>query len=479
MEGDALYFIPLGGSGEIGMNLNVYATGGKLMVVDCGITFERRPGGQTDILMPDPTWLYRRADKIAGMVLTHAHEDHIGAVAAMWPKLRCPIYTTPFTATVLEAKLSQARMLSAVTIHRVRPGGAATVGPFGIRFLGITHSTAESQSIVIDTDHGRILHTGDWKLDPGPMVGPPTDAAAFRALGDAGGVLAVVSDSTNAHKPGRSRSEQVVRSSLLDVCSGEKGRLLSACFASNIARVQTLCTVAEAHGRHPILMGRSLHRMVTAARASGYLSPHTSFVPAEHAGYLPRERVMLICTGTQGEPRAAMSRLAMDRYRHMMLDPGDKAVFSSKIIPGNEKPIAWLHGRLSEMGVDVVSEEKVPEIHCSGHPCREELAELYDWVKPRHVIPVHGTPFHMDAHADLARQVGLNDVQVRNGDVLQLAPGDPKVIDRVRAGRVPRPDVESDEHFRQLQGDKRPRTKRPPKKKKRPSGGFRSRERRR
>ena len=230
-----------------------------------------------------------------------------------------------------------------------------------------------------------------------------------------------------------------------------EGRIVASCFASNVARIDTLLTVAEACGRHPVLMGRSLHRMVTAARATGYLSDGYAFVPAEHAGYLPRERLMLICTGTQGEPRAAMARLATDRLRQVMLDPGDVALFSSKIIPGNEQPIAWLHGRLTEMGVDVISEQQDPHIHVSGHPCQDELADLYDWVKPQYVVPVHGTDRHLHAHATLACQLGLGDVQVRNGDVLQLAPGAPRVIDRVRTGRIPRPDVERNEHFRTQQ----------------------------
>lgn len=448
MDGEALYFIPLGGSGEIGMNLNVYAWRGRLLVIDCGITFERKPGGDTDILMPDPTWLARRLDQIDGLVLTHAHEDHIGAVAAMWSRLRCPVYATPFCAAILREKLAQARMLMGVPLHEIPPGGRFSVGPFQLRFIGITHSTAESQSVVIETDHGRVLHTGDWKLDPTPLVGPPSDAEAFRQLGRSGGVLAVVSDSTNATRPGRSGSEGDVRRHLLEICGGIQGRLVASCFASNIARIQTLCAVAEACGRHPVIMGRSLHRMTTAARATGYLQGGDAFVPVKDAGYLPRERVMFICTGTQGEPRAAMARLATDRLRHMMLDPGDTALFSSKIIPGNEKPIAWLHGRLKEQGVEVISEARDPGIHVSGHPCRDELAELYDWVKPRHVVPVHGTPRHLEAHADLARQISVGDVQVRNGDVLQLAPGDPKIVERVRAGRVPRPDVENtDDHL--------------------------------
>jgi ribonuclease J len=455
MESSALYFIPLGGSGEIGMNLNVYAWQGKLLVIDCGITFERRPGGATEIHMPDPTWLARRSDQIAGLVLTHAHEDHIGAVTAMWPQLRCPVYATPFTATILRAKLAAARLVMGVPLREVRPGGATSVGPFGIRFIGITHSTAECQSVVIETDHGRVLHTGDWKLDPAPMVGPKTDAAAFRALGSSGGVLAAVSDSTNATRPGRSGSEGDVRKHLMERCGGVKGRLVVSCFASNIARIATLLEVAAAHDRHPVLMGRSLHRMVGAARASGYLDSSYSFVPVEHSGFLPRDRVMLICTGTQGEPRAAMGRLSTDSFRHMMLDPGDTAVFSSKIIPGNEQPIALLHRRLSEQGVAVVSEAEEPEVHVSGHPCRDELADFYDWVKPRCVVPVHGTPRHLEAHAELARQLGIDDVQVRNGDVLQLAPGEPRVIDRVRAGRIPRPDVEKDEHFRRSRGNRR------------------------
>ena len=447
MNDQALCFVPLGGAGEIGMNLNVYAWRGRLMVVDCGITFSRRPGGETDISMPDPTWLVHNRDRVDGMVLTHVHEDHIGAVTAIWPLLRCPVYATPFAAAVLRAKLQQAGLTMAVPLREIQPGQHFHVGPFGIRMIGITHSTVESQSLVIETDLGRVLHTGDWKLDPRPLVGPPTDVAALQALGRSGGVLAVISDSTNATKPGRSGSESDVRAHLMRRCAGVEQRVVAACFASNIARIQTLFAVAEACERSPVLMGRSLHRMVGAAQACGHLPVDLPLVPAEHAGYLPRERVMFICTGTQGEPRAAMARLATDRFRHMMLDPGDVALFSSKIIPGNEQPIAWLHGCLSDLGVEVISEEKEPQVHVSGHPCQDELAEMYEWVQPQHVVPVHGTDRHLDAHASLACTLGFGDVQVRNGDMLQLAPGPPRVIERVRVGRVPRPDVESGRPF--------------------------------
>ncbi|MEL6344953.1 MAG: ribonuclease J [Myxococcota bacterium] len=428
------------------MNLNMYAWKGALMMVDCGITFERAPGGETTILMPDPTWAVRRREKLAGLVLTHAHEDHIGAVAALWPRLRCPVIATPFTAAVLNAKFSKAGIQSAVPMKIVPAGGRTTVGPFKLRFINITHSTAESQCVVIETDHGRILHTGDWKLDPAPLVGPKTDTAALKALGQ-DGVIAAVSDSTNATKSGRSGSERDVREHLQSLVANRPGRVIVACFASNIARIQTMCEVARATDRHPVLLGRSLHRMTRAARATGYLSDGYGFVPIEHAGYLPREKILLICTGTQGEPLAAMSRLATDSHRHVMLDPGDVAVFSSKIIPGNELPIAWLHKRLGELGVDVISEKQDERIHVSGHPCQDELRDMYTWTNPRLVVPVHGTPRHMAAHAALSREMGIPALEVTNGAVVRLAPGEPAIIDQVQAGRVRRPDVEKNEHL--------------------------------
>ena len=472
MKNDALYFIPLGGSDEIGMNLNVYAWQGALMVVDCGITFSRAPGGETEIWMPDAGWLVRRQERLAGLVLTHAHEDHLGAVSALWPQLRCPIYATPFTAAVLREKLAAAGIEHLVPVHEVRPGRRTEVGPFGVRFIGITHSTLECQSLVIETRYGPILHTGDWKLDPEPLVGPVTDQTALRALGRGDGVLAAISDSTNATREGRSGSEADVRRHLLERVPSWSGRVMAACFASNIARVQTLLEVARATGRHPVLLGRSLHRMVQAARATGYLSDADSFVPLEHAGYLPRDRVLFICTGTQGEPNAAMSRIATDQHRDVLLDPGDVALFSSKIIPGNELPIAWLHSCLRDLGVTVVSEAEEPEVHVSGHPCRAELAELYDWVRPRLVVPVHGTPRHLTAHADLAGRLDIPAQEVRNGTVLKLAPGEPHIVDGVQTGRVRRPDVEKGEHLHGLTTsapDRRaPSHRRPPKRRRHP-----------
>ncbi|MDG1484163.1 MAG: ribonuclease J [Myxococcota bacterium] len=442
----SLSFIPLGGSGAFGMNCNLYATEDRILMVDCGVSFLRVVGGDNQITMPDPAWIARRREKLVGLVLTHGHEDHIGAVAAMWPQLRCPIFATPFTAHLLRGRLASAGLASVVQLIEVPAGGRAKVGPFRLRFIGMTHSIAEAQSVVIETKHGKVLHTGDWKLDPDPRIGPVTDEAALRSLAKSG-LLAAVSDSTNATRPGWSTSEAAVEARLTERIAAAEGMVVTACFASNVARIQSLCRAADAAGRSVVVLGRSLHRMINAARATGYLDDLPSLVPLRHAGYLPREATLLLCTGTQGEPMAALARLAMGRFRDIRLTPGDTALFSSKIIPGNELPIEWLHRALTEQGVTVIHEQDDPGIHASGHPCQDELATLYGWTKPSMVIPVHGTHRHLEAHCALARQLGIPSVKIENGVILRLAPGAATIVGRVQVGEVLRPDVEKDEHF--------------------------------
>ncbi len=442
----ALSLIPLGGSGAFGMNCNLYCHADRILMVDCGVSFLRLPGGESQVTMPDPAWIARRREKLVGLVLTHGHEDHIGAVAAMWPQLRCPILATPFTAWLLREKLHRAGLASVVQLIEVAAGGRASVGPFRLRFIGVTHSIAEAQSLVIETPLGRVLHTGDFKLDPDPRVGPTTDEDAFRSLAR-GGIIAAVSDSTNATRPGWSTSEAAVEARLAARIAAAQGMVVAACFASNVARIQSLCRAAQAAGRSVVVLGRSLHRMIDAARATGYLDDLPGLVPTRHAGYLPREATLLLCTGTQGEPMAALARLATGRFRDIALTPGDTAIFSSKIIPGNELPIEWLHRCLAEQGVTVIHEQDDPDIHASGHPCQDELATLYGWTKPALVVPVHCTHRHLAAHAALARQLGIPAVEVENGVVLRLAPGPAEITGRVQVGEVLRPDVDRDEHF--------------------------------
>lgn len=429
-----LLFVPLGGSGEIGMNLNLYGTAGQWLMVDCGITFcnERGP---TDVIMPDPAFIAERRDALLGLVVTHAHEDHLGAVAYLWEKLRCPVYATPFPAALLRNKLRDAELDGMVPLHEIPPSGRLNLGPFTLHFINVTHSTVESSAIVIETALGAVLHTGDFKLDPGPLVGPLTDAEALMAWGRRG-LLAAVSDSTNATKEGSSGSEATLARAMLPLLARFPGRIATACFASNIARVQTLVHAARELDRHPVIVGRSLHRMIAAARQTDYLPRFEAEVAAREIGYLPPSKVMLICTGTQGEPGAALSRISLGDHPDVTLEQGDTAVFSSKIIPGNEEPIGRLHGRLRRRGVEVVSELDA-FVHVSGHPARDDLRRLYDWTRPRIVVPVHGEDRHMRAHADLALECGVAETVVPfNGAVVRLAPGPAKVVGKVTAGRL-------------------------------------------
>ncbi|MFQ5784020.1 MAG: ribonuclease J [Alphaproteobacteria bacterium] len=435
---DELLFLPLGGAGEIGMNLNLYGCGGKWLMVDLGITFadETMPG--VDVVMPDPRHIVERRDDLLGLVITHAHEDHLGAVPYLWPQLRCPVYATPFAAAVLRRKLArdgEVAGIEDIEITEIPLGGRLGIGPFDIEFITLTHSIPEPNALAIRTPAGTILHTGDWKLDPKPLVGDVTDEAALRAFGDAG-VLAMVCDSTNIFRTGESGSEDAVRESLMTLVGAYSGRVAVACFASNVARVETAAVVAAAHGRHPVLVGRSLHRITEAARETGYLDESVVFLNDRDARALPPDKVLYICTGCQGEPRAALSRIAAGDHPQVSLGEGDVSIFSSKIIPGNELAINRLHNRLISLGVEVITEDD-HFVHVSGHPCRDELARMYGWVRPEIAVPVHGEARHLVEHARFARSLQISQTPVvENGDVLRLAPGRAKIIDRVPFGRL-------------------------------------------
>lgn len=436
MSPSPLHLIPLGGSGEIGMNLNLYGTAGRWLMVDCGISFERTPGGSTRVVMPDLRAFRHDAHNLVGIVITHIHEDHIGAVVDLWPQLRAPVHCTPFAAAMLRLKLRDAGYADdAVPIHVHPVGSRWQLGPFDLQTLGITHSTAESTSVLIRTDAATVLHTGDFKLDPGPMLGPATDLDAFSALAP---VDICVSDSTNALLPGRSASEATAAKRLRERVAGCRHRVVVATFASNLARLQSIAAAATATGRHLVVLGRSLHRMIRAARDAGYFQDFPPILPPDDVGFLPRDKVMIIATGTQAEPGAALTRIASDQHRDIRLEPGDTVLFSSKIIPGNEDDVALLHARLRDLGCRVVSEREDATIHASGHPCQDELSELYDAVQPRCVVPVHGTPQHLRGHAAFARSRGLHAVEVRNGDVLHLGPGEVRRTGEVSTGRVRR-----------------------------------------
>ena len=433
---ESLYFLPLGGSGEIGMNLNLFGHQGKWLMIDLGVTFADDSQPAIDVLMPDPDFIVKRRDKLVGIVLTHAHEDHLGAVPYLWLKLRCPVYATPFAAAVLRRKLKEdGPGEDVVPIIEVPLSARFKLGPFDLELITLTHSIPEPNAVAIRTEAGTVLHTGDWKLDAAPLVGEVTDEAALRRLGE-NGVLAMVCDSTNVLVEGASGSESDVRESLGELVGRFKNRVAVACFASNVARLETMARVAEKHGRHAALIGRSLWRMQEAARATGYLADTPEFVSEHDAGYLPRDKVLLVCTGSQGEPRAALARIAQGEHPHIVLEKGDAAVFSSRIIPGNERAIFRLQNQLAARGVELVT-EKDHFVHVSGHPARDELTRMYQWVRPKIAVPVHGEVRHLIAHAELAKQCQVQQaIMPANGQVIRLAPGPAETVATVKSGRL-------------------------------------------
>jgi ribonuclease J len=430
-----LLFVPLGGAGEIGMNLNVFGFDDRWLVVDLGVTFGTPALPGIELVMPDPSFVEARRDRLLGIVLTHAHEDHLGAVPYLWPRLRCPVYATPFTAALLRTKLVEEGLLDQVPIVEVALGSRLSLGPFELDFMTLTHSIAEPSALAIRTPLGTVFHTGDWKIDPDPLIGHPLDEDALAALGEEG-VLAMVCDSTNVFNPSASGSEAEVRRHLLELVGRETGRVAITAFASNIARLETLAEVARAHDRQAVLVGRSLRRNVAVAQQTGYLTGLPPFVAEEDAGYLPRDKVLLICTGSQGEPRGAMARIAAGEHPHVRLAEGDTVIFSSKIIPGNELALGRLYNELAKKGVRIVT-EKDEFVHVSGHPGRDELARMYQWIRPQVAVPVHGEARHLFEHAELARELQVPRAIVpENGAVIRLAPGEPAVVDRVPAGRL-------------------------------------------
>jgi len=434
-DANALYFVPLGGAGEIGMNLNVYGYGGDWLIIDCGVTFgdDSQPG--LEVVMPDPAFIVERRDQLLGIVATHAHEDHIGAIPYLWTQLRCPVWATPFTASLLRAKLVEAGLADRVRINVVPMSGRFTIGPFDLELITLTHSIPEPNAVALRTPVGTVLHTGDWKFDPDPLIGPTADEAALTRLGDEG-VLALIGDSTNALRPGTSGSEADLRRSLTDLIGRYDARVAVACFASNVARLETIARAAATHSRDVALVGRSLWRMDKAARENGYLADLPRFLTEDEAGYIPRDRVLLICTGSQGEPRAALSRIARDDHPNVVLETGDVAIFSSRIIPGNEKAINRLQNALVRLGVEIVTEED-HFVHVSGHPARDELVRMYQMVRPKIAIPVHGEARHLIAHAQLAGECQVQQpLVIQNGDMVRLASSGAAVVDEVPVGRL-------------------------------------------
>lgn len=437
---DELVFLPLGGSNEIGMNFNLYGYGPpharKWIVVDLGVTFGDQTTPGVEIILPDPEFIREHAKDILGIVLTHAHEDHIGAVAWLWPQLRAPLYATPFTAFLLREKLRENEDCADAHITEVPLGGKVTLGPFEIDLITLTHSIPEPNGLAIRTPLGVILHTGDWKIDPDPVLGSTTDEAAIVKLGDEG-VLAMVCDSTNVFVDGEAGSEADVRDALAHLISGLRGKVAVACFASNVARMDSVIRAAEAAGRRVCLVGRSMHRMAAAAKSVGLFVGIKEFLTDQQAGAAPDNEVLFLCTGSQGEARAALSRIADGTHQHVKLGAGDACVFSSRVIPGNEIPIRNLQNRLADRGVRLYTERDHPGIHVSGHPCRDELARMYHWARPQIAVPTHGERRHLLEHAAFARDLQVpQTVAPRNGDMVRLAPGRAEIIDEVPAGRI-------------------------------------------
>lgn len=435
VPGEELLFLALGGAGEIGMNLTLYGTRGRWLMVDLGITFgdDTTPG--IDVILPDPGFIAGQRERLAGLVLTHAHEDHIGAVPYLWPQLRCPIYATPFTAALLRAKLERAGLADEAKITEVPLSGRFAVGPFDIELITLTHSIPEPNAVVVRTALGTVLHTGDWKFDPAPLVGDAADQEALRRLGGEG-VLAMVCDSTNVFTAGSAGSESDLRDSLIALTAPMRRRIAITCFASNVARIETCAAVAAAHGRRPVLAGRALWRVVEAARGAGYLAEAGPFLDEEEGARLPCGEQLVICTGSQGEPRAALARIAAGDHPHIALEAGDAVIFSSRMIPGNEKAVGRLINRFVGAGVEVLTWQD-HMVHVSGHPARDELARMYDLVRPRIAVPVHGEVRHLTEQARLAQACQVAEAAVvENGALLRLAPGPVEVVAEVASGRL-------------------------------------------
>ena len=437
---DELVFLALGGIGEIGMNCYLYGLGPadarQWLMIDLGITFpegENDPG--IDVILPDLRFIEEERRALAGLVLTHAHEDHIGAVIELWPRLKVPIYATPFTAAMLKSKLAEFGGKGEMPIREVALNARFDVGPFDLELVSVAHSIPEPNAIVIRTPHGTVFHTGDWKLDDAPLVGAPTDSGRLMQIG-ADGVAAMICNSTNAMREGRSPSERDVARSLAKLIGGAKRRVAVTIFASNVARIRAVADAARSAGRHLVVAGRAMHRVIGVAMETGYLPADFKYHDQQHFSYLDPDEIVLLCTGSQGEPRAALARIADDQHPDIGLGKGDLVIFSSRTIPGNEREVGRIQNQLVDLGCELVTDNEAL-VHVTGHPRREELKEMYGWVRPRIAIPMHGEPRHLAEHAKLARAAGVKEVvDIRNGDMVRLAPGFAEVIDEAPVGRL-------------------------------------------
>jgi ribonuclease J len=436
---DELVFSPLGGVGEIGMNLSVYGLGAPRrkawLAVDLGVAFAGDDLPGIEIIMPDIRFLVEERRNLVGLVLTHAHEDHYGAILELWPRLKVPIFATPFTAALLEAKRLSEPGAPEIPVTIVPLGGRFKIPPFDIELVSVAHSIPESNALIIRTPFGTVLHTGDWKIDPTPIIGPPTDEAKLRKLGEEG-CLAVIGDSTNAVREGRSPSEREVAKTLTELIGSAPKRVAVTTFASNVARIQAVAEAARACDREVVLVGRAMERIVQVARETGYLQGVQEFRGTDVYGYLPPEKVVALCTGSQGEQRAALARIALDEHPDVTLSKGDRVIFSSRTIPGNERAVGRVINGLVRQGIEVIT-DRTHLVHVSGHPRRAELEEMYGWVRPRILVPVHGEALHLAEHAALGRKIGVPHTLIcSNGDVVKLAPGPAEIVDELPQGQL-------------------------------------------
>jgi len=437
---DQLIFCPLGGSGEIGMNMNLFSYGKpdnqKWLIVDIGVTFadDTLPG--IDLIYPDPGFIIDKKDDLLGIILTHAHEDHIGAIAHIWPQLKCNIYATPFTSVLIKEKFKEKKIEIGNNLKIVDLNGTIKLGPFTIEFVTLTHSILEPNGLSIKTPVGTILHTGDWKCDPNPLIGNTINEKKLKQIGEQG-VLAMICDSTNVFNPGRAGSELDVRQNLLKIMQNKNKRIVVTSFASNVARMETIFYCAKKIERQISLVGRSMHRIYNAARQCGYLKNVIDPIDPREARKISKEKIVYLCTGSQGEPMGAMMRIAHYVHPDVFIEKGDTVIFSSKIIPGNEKKLYNLHNQLVKNGIEVISEEN-EFVHVSGHPNQEDLKDMYNWVKPKSIIPVHGEHRHMIEHINFAKEMQVPyPVQIENGDIVQIYPGEkPHIVDKAPVGRM-------------------------------------------
>ena len=437
---EELLFCPLGGSGEIGMNMNLFAYGKpdnqKWIMVDIGVTFADDSIPGIDLIYPDPGFIIDKKDDLLGIILTHAHEDHIGAIAHIWPQIKCKIFSTPFTAVLIKEKFKEKRIDIGNNLKIVNLNGTVDLKPFKVEFITLTHSILEPNGLRIETPAGNILHTGDWKCDPNPLIGDKINSKRLKEIGDKG-VLAMICDSTNVFSIGRAGSELDVRKSLLNLMSRLKKRIIVTSFASNVARMESVFYCAEKSGRQISLVGRSMHKIYKAAKECGYLKNIMKPIDSRDAKKISREKIVYLCTGSQGEPMGAMMRIASYVHPDVLIEKGDSVIFSSKIIPGNERKLYKLHNQLVRDGIEVISEES-DFVHVSGHPNREDLNDMYDWVRPKAVIPVHGEHRHMKEHINFAKEKQIPyPIKVENGDIVKIYPGKkPEIYDKAPSGRL-------------------------------------------